>query len=381
MDRGPESTASDRALRGRRHSAAGIVFCLMTVLSGWAAVISGANLTYLVVGTMVGALIVSELFALWNLRGVHVRRELPRHLYAGKPFGVKLTVENRGLPLSGFSLKVHDGAPAGLELAECRRYVLRVEPGAREELGYRATFCTRGRHCFSALVLHSRFPFGLLGKRRTISQPHEVVVYPRLGILKSRLAHLGSGLVYTQGQQMSKREGREDFFGLRDYRPGDNPRRIHWKRSARLQKALVMQFVKTPEREVDIYVDDQAAAEHGEQLEVCLSLAATLAADLRGKGHPFTLKLPGLRRLECCGKRGEYLAIMRSLALLECSADGLQADDVQDGSNRLAILVFPEAARAGEHFASAVKARYPETLVPVPGAGQFDSFFSLDSQA
>jgi len=359
-------------------SKAGLLFFGLTAVTAWGAVQSGANLTYLVFGTMLGALVISGIAAGWNLAGLRVRREMPRHVYAGRPFTVRLGVENRGRGLGGFSLKLRDDVPAGLKVLRSRCYAVRIPPGKRKDLEYTAVFERRGLHRFGEIRMHSRFPFGFFANWRLSKAAREVVVYPQIGRIRGELPYLGGGMEYSEGTRMSRREGTEDFYGLREYRLGDNPRRIHWKRSARLQKPLVMEFVKPPERDVDIYLDNYVAAGSEERLEACVSCAATLVEALQCEGCRTGVKISGERVMQCGGDWKEYHLVMQRLALLEASETGLRAEEVEGGVSRQAIMILPEASRRHSAMARAIAARYAEVTVVVAGTEAFDSFFSVE---
>jgi len=376
------TAGTDAAIEGERAGwrlrqfKGGLVFGVLAVVTGWGAVQSGANLTYLVFGMMVGALLISGAAAAWNLAGIRVRREMPRYLYAGRSFPVRLILENRGRGLSGFSIKVYDGLPRGLDVLQSRCYAVRVPPGERQHLEYVAVFGRRGVHKFEAVTIRSRFPFGFFANQRFVKALAEVIVYPRLGSIRGELPYSGGGFEYAEGSRMSRREGTEEFYGLREYRPGDNPRRIHWKRSARLQKPLLMEFVKPPERDVDIYVDNCVSSGWEAKLEACVSCAATVVEALQREGCRAGVKLAGERILECGGDWKEYHLVMERLALLEGSPIGLRAEEVEGGGSKQAILIMPEASRRHSPMASAVASKYQEVLLLVAGTDAFDAFFS-----
>src|SRR5262249_56793295 len=97
----------------------------------------------------------------------------------------------------------------------------------------------RGRIDFNRIVLATRFPFGLITKFASVFIPQATIVYPALGTVRERrwrVRHWTEAAL--DGRPMSHR-GEDEFYGLREYRPGDNPRRIHWRRSARHGTLLV----------------------------------------------------------------------------------------------------------------------------------------------
>ncbi len=361
-------------------SRAGLLFFILSIFTGYGAVHSGANLTYLVFGVMLGALLISGVAAAWNLTGVRARRDLPKYAHAAKPFYVTIVLENRAGRLSGFSLKAHDKLPPDLHILESRCYALRVLPRRKAELEYLAVCHKRGLHRFTQLTVSSRFPFGFFANQRGIKAPDEIIVYPRIGKIRVDLAEIGGGLEYAEGTQVSRREGTEDFYGLREFRPGDNPRRIHWKRSARLQKPLIMQFVQPPERDLDVYLDTYVSPGLEERLEPCVSLAATLFDTLLKAGYSIGLKLPGHAMFQSGGSWSGYHSVMRSLALVQPSSRGLTPEEVQTPVSNQAVLILPEPSREQSLLAAALRKTYARALILPAATAAFDSFFDPGAQ-
>ena len=84
--------------------------------------------------------------------------------------------------------------------------------------------------------------------------------------------------------------GDEDFAGLKDYHPGDSPRRIAWKAYARGSELLVKEFAGTvaPARLFDL---EQTP---GADLEERMSVLARWILDAQGRDEAFGLRLPGI---------------------------------------------------------------------------------------
>ncbi|GAB4265466.1 MAG: DUF58 domain-containing protein [Deferrisomatales bacterium] len=86
----------------------------------------------------------------------------------------------------------------------------------------------RGRLTAGALRVETRFPLGLFRAWAVLEPGPACVVYPRPGPLQPPPGASG-----RWGADGAGGAGQEDFSGLRPYVPGDPPRRIHWKASAR----------------------------------------------------------------------------------------------------------------------------------------------------
>jgi uncharacterized protein (DUF58 family) len=91
----------------------------------------------------------------------------------------------------------------------------------------------RGLHVFGPLRLSSSDPFGWLETEVTVPASATLLVYPLIAPLEA----FGFSSVHPLGEYSNKRPLLEDplrVAGVRDYVIGDDPRRIHWKATARL---------------------------------------------------------------------------------------------------------------------------------------------------
>lgn len=88
------------------------------------------------------------------------------------------------------------------------------------------------------LTLFTRYPLGLYYAWAYLELDMRCVVYPRPAPPGLPLPAMTS----SAGQSAEHGQGQEDFFGLRQYRPGDSSRRIAWKAVARDQGLLTKQF-------------------------------------------------------------------------------------------------------------------------------------------
>lgn len=80
---------------------------------------------------------------------------------------------------------------------------------------------------------------------------------------------------------------RGEYRSLRTYRPGDDPRDIHWRSSARLREPVLREYERDGAETRWICLD--LRAEPGESAEVAVEIAATLAAQAAEENRPFAL--------------------------------------------------------------------------------------------
>ncbi|HMM75717.1 MAG TPA: DUF58 domain-containing protein [Gammaproteobacteria bacterium] len=93
------------------------------------------------------------------------------------------------------------------------------------------------------------------------------------------------------GQARQRGEGLE-FFALREYRPGDPPKHIDWRSSARRAQPIVRQFAAPVQLRPRLLVDPAAARRAPSDFEHMLSVAASLFVAAHA-GGPVSLHLLG----------------------------------------------------------------------------------------
>jgi uncharacterized protein (DUF58 family) len=219
---------------------------------------------YLIGGVLVGGLLLreAELFVVglilglvaavswvWQrycLVGLGYRRSLGQ---ARAVFGeeVSLTLEivnDKPLPLAW--LEIEDTVPGpGLTLTPAHvgpshlpgrrllRILLSVHWYERVRRHYRVTCRARGFHAFGPATMRTGDVFGLATQEIEIPGEDYLLVYPKIvSLARLRLpARNPFGDVPLRRQWLFEDPLRT--VGVRDYRPGDSPRRLHWKATAR----------------------------------------------------------------------------------------------------------------------------------------------------
>ncbi len=158
--------------------------------------------------------------------------------------GVRVHVRNEGAPLGSVLLfdlpqpgmTVVDGT---LEQAGC--------PGTGEAVELAYTFrAARGCFRWSSIAVVVGDPFLLFSRTLSLPTEQEAVVKPRVRPLPPFTLHPGRTL-HSPGVILSGLEGSgTDFWGVREYQPGDPMRRLDWRRAARHPRQL---FTREFERE------------------------------------------------------------------------------------------------------------------------------------
>jgi uncharacterized protein (DUF58 family) len=297
---------------------------------GFGAINTGNNLLYLLLGWICSFIIASGFLSETTMRGLSVRRRPPPRVFAGQPFLMEISVENTKPKLASFSIEIED--LVGERPLDKKCYFLKIPAGKTQRTSYRHTFSRRGLYVFDGFRVATKFPFGLFRKSRDIDTAGEVLVYPQLVPVARPTPRTESA-----GDATASRLGRRgDFYGLREYREGDDRRDVHWKSSARTGRLLVREYEDELARRVVIGVDNalpqdvrDAVADgaltpmHDAQVsavERAISTAASLAAVYLEAGWTVELVARGLHVAPGTGRMHEA-RIARELALLPYVGD------------------------------------------------------------
>lgn len=143
----------------------------------------------------------------------------------------------------------------------------------------------RGPYRIDRLVVSTRYPFGLFNAWAYASPTCHTLVYPKpgdIGIAPSAVAVEGTGTQHAP-------DGNDDFVGLRDYRVGDSPQHIDWKRLAAERGVYTRQFAN----EVGTPVLLDWAGLGSLDVEWKLSQLTRAVLDAERAGLRYALALPG----------------------------------------------------------------------------------------
>jgi uncharacterized protein (DUF58 family) len=246
----------------------GLVYGLLTVLVALAAVNTQNNLLFWVFGVLLSGVMISGIVSGVMMMGVQARRLDPGSGAVGEPLVVGYEVHNRNrifpifnihieeriggrrvLPLFGWAGTEARGGSAGTQprgdsanwrslMKPARAWIMHIGP--QESVHGEAVFwpTSRGEARFDQLRIWTTFPFGLVKKSVTISQPQHTLIFPRLYELKHGVLNAVTP-AGPMGNRISQHPGAgDDYHGMREYRPGDSMRHIAWKRMAGLDQLV-----------------------------------------------------------------------------------------------------------------------------------------------
>ncbi len=224
------------------------------------------------------------------------RRVLDRvEIVAGEPLGITVTVENLGASLSNVCLA--DGCPPGMQIEGRAQQRLALPANARTELSYAVT-APRGIYSLEAVAARASDPFGLFELRRSLPVFSELRVRPRPLKMRS-VAFQPRATLHAPGPTVARLAGSgTDFWGIREYRPGDPLRRLNWRLVGRHPRRLFTNQYQSEEiADFGLIVDARSLIGsrevEGALFESSIRAAAALAEVLLGKGNRVALLVFG----------------------------------------------------------------------------------------
>jgi uncharacterized protein (DUF58 family) len=278
----------------------------LTIGIGLAAINTGNNLLFLVLGLLLASMIVSGILSEQSLRGVRVERRLPSTATAGQPALIGLVARNGKRRAPSFSLELRE---RGGEVAG-RGFLVLLAPRTSGEVAYRFLPGRRGVHRFEQLEVATRAPFGLFEKSRPLDAPAELVVFPRQ-VVPPQLA---ARALAREGERPEDRIGLGlEVHSLRDHRAGEDARTIHWRSSARAGRLIAVDREHERKKRVCVLLDQRGL--RGAPLESAIEHAAGLVGRELEAGAEVSLAVAGQRLAPGSGE-AQLRAALRMLALL-----------------------------------------------------------------
>lgn len=259
-------------------------------------------LLVVLLGLVAGA---SSLWGRYCLTGVsYARRFEAERLFCGEQTELWIEIVNaKPLPLAW--LKAEDEFPEGFlvegaELGSSSRphrrtltNLLSLRWYERVRRRYRLTAEHRGAYEFGPVLLSSGDIFGFQLRVSELPVRQTLLVYPRL----VPLAQLHLRAARPGGELRAERRILEDplaLAGVRDYRPGDSVRHIHWKGTARRGQLQTKVFEPGASQQLVLFLNGQTLPHAyegiiGDYFETVLVIGASLASAALEARYPVGL--------------------------------------------------------------------------------------------
>jgi uncharacterized protein (DUF58 family) len=282
-------------------------FALATGLIIIAALNTGNNLIYLILSMMLSILVLSLVILKMNMRGLVLKVLQGGPLFANSPAGIDISISNKKRVLSSYSVKVFMS-----ESIEGEIYFPKIS-GLSETIKIVPVVCRkRGIYRYGDFYLESSFPFIFFKKKIVCKVDGELFVYPEIKSVDGIIPEM-PGTGYELSRERFSRG--EEFSMMREFRYGDDWRRIHWKTSAKTANLMVMEYASEEPGKLTIILDNLMAPD-ADLFEKAVSFAASVTDLFLKQGY--FVRLLTCKKVIPFGIGKEHLfKILDILALIE----------------------------------------------------------------
>jgi hypothetical protein len=179
-----------------------------------------------------------------------------------------------------------------------------IQPGQEAEAHVEITPLRRGILRFKGVTLARTDPFGLFRGLANSPSPETMLVLPKRYLLPT--VPLPGVMKYQDGGvALASNVGQSDeFVALRDYRPGDALRHIHWRSWARTGKPIVKEFEDEFFVRHALVLDTFSDELHSEAFEEAVSVAASFVCTIQSQESLLDLLFVGAEAYCFTGGRG-----------------------------------------------------------------------------
>jgi len=271
-------------LRGRCFLAAGAAAALSAVILGEKDLLRPAVLLVLL------PVIAAAALARTRYRLACSRTLEPERVQVGSPTRVLLRLENLSRLPTGV-LMLEDAVPH--TLGRRPRFVLeRLRSRRASSVAYSVRSDVRGRYTLGPLSVRLTDPFGLVELTRSFASTDLLTVTPVVTPLPPvRVGGEWGGSGDSRHRSVAVHG--EDDAATREYRHGDDLRKVHWRSTARTGSLMVRREEQPWQSRAAVLLDSRAPAHHGEgprsSFEWAVGAAASIAVHLGRAGY--TLRL------------------------------------------------------------------------------------------
>jgi uncharacterized protein (DUF58 family) len=306
-------------------------------------------------GTVLLALPLASWAVGWyGARRINVELTAPEAAFEGEDIPVSIDVD---CPLPAFSMLARP-------LCELPKWISAVEGSEKREAipnGVRQQFTVRaarrGVFDLSLGVIAVNDPLGIFSISRRARQSRVLLVYPRGLSLPTLTAKDGLTAGWLLDAASGRRGEDDGFFGTREYRSGDDIRRIHWRSSARLGSLVVAERENWVRSTVWICVDTYPPRNRRGDVELAQEQAVKAAVSIMEamllQGHLVGLSAAGTEETHIipAGGSDQRWRILEALARLRMdggtplSEMALRLDAVA-GSTAVFVTTEPTAELA-----------------------------------
>ncbi len=221
---------------------------------------------------------------------VMIERNMPEEMERSISYDIHITIINNS-SLS-FMYEIIDGIPQSFRSS----FPLRgnIKSNSSTMVTYETFALVRGLYQIEKLYLRYSSVLGLWQKHKTIEVEQSVKVIPDLTETRQYLESAQQYLLYEGNIIRKQRSGVGEFSKIRNYVVGDDPRKINWRQTAKLQEVMTNEY----------------EPEHGKYITVLLDCGRMMGAELK-KGNRLEKSLEaGLTVIAAALQKGDYVSVI-----------------------------------------------------------------------
>lgn len=217
-------------------------------------------------------------------------RVIQDEMERGIIYSVKLKVKNSSHHL--FSYKIIDGIPPSFNSTFPLSGT--IPNHSTVQLSYETSAKVRGKYEIKKLYVRYSSLLRLWEKQLTVELANEVKVIPDLSETKHYLENAQSFLLYDGAKIRKQQSGIGEFAKIRSYVVGDDPRKINWRQTAKLQQVMTNEY----------------EPEHGKYVTILIDCGRMMGAELKKGNRLEKVIEASLTVIAAALKKGDYVSVL-----------------------------------------------------------------------
>ncbi len=276
----PPSATEIHRKRGLELTLTGLVYLTMTMFMAAAALNSDANLLFGVFGLMIGVMLISYLIGRIVLQNVSLQRSLPELAVVGQPTTIVYEFSNKKRYWPSLSVMIAELDGTEAFTRQLHAYLLHAAAEMTAVVPTEAVAKRRGLYQMNRYEISTSFPFGFIERAVVRGQKDTMLVYPALGQVDPKVLSICRSSDSSGAVMRPSPGGNDEFYGVKEFREGDNRHHIYWRRSARTGVLVSREMTRVSPPRLVLLVDTHCPLRTVDALgevERCIAMAASLA--------------------------------------------------------------------------------------------------------
>ncbi|WP_404450282.1 DUF58 domain-containing protein [Sutcliffiella horikoshii] len=217
-------------------------------------------------------------------KSLNMTRIIPGEMERGITYPLYIVVEN---PTEyDMNVEIKDGIPQ--TFSRPFPFTGKVDKNTRRQFTYHTSAPVRGEYNVTKLYIRYQSRIALWQKQMVFDEKATIKVIPDMTETKQYLENAQKFLFHEGVTIRKQKSGVGEFAKIRSYVVGDDPRKINWRQTAKLQEVMTNEYEPEHGKYITILIDCGrmmgAELKKGNRLEKSLEAAMTVAAAALQKG-------------------------------------------------------------------------------------------------